>query len=153
MPLSIVHGDITNISADAIVNAGNSALRQGGGVCGAIFAAAGARELSAACDRIGHCAVGEAVATSGFRLPAKYILHTVGPLWRGGDSGEEALLRSCYRNCLRLADSMRLTSIAFPLISSGIFGYPKEQALSVAVSEIESYLRTGNLQVYLVLFP
>ena len=153
LPYAIVHRDITQMATDAIVNAGNSALRQGGGVCGAIFAAAGARELAAACDKIGHCAVGEAVATDGFRLPAKYILHTVGPLWRGGDSGEEELLRSCYRNCLRLADSMRLKSIAFPLISSGIFGYPKDQAFSVAMSEIESYLKTGNLQVYLVLFP
>ncbi len=153
MPLSIVHGDITKITADAIVNAGNSALRQGGGVCGAIFAAAGARELAAACDRIGHCAVGEAVATEGFRLPAKYIFHTVGPLWRGGESGEEAQLRACYRNCLKLAESMRLNSVAFPLISSGIFGYPKEQAYDVAVSEIERYLETSKLQVSLVLYP
>ena len=127
MPLQIIHGDITKLSADAIVNAANSALRQGGGVCGAIFAAAGERELAAACDKIGHCAVGEAVATEAFRLNAKTILHTVGPVWRGGESGEEALLRACYRNCLMLAESMRFQSIAFPLISSGIFGYQRSR--------------------------
>ncbi len=153
MPLQIIHGDITKLSADAIVNAANSALQQGGGACGAIFAAAGERELAAACDRIGHCAVGEAVATEAFRLNAKAILHTVGPVWRGGESGEEAQLRACYRNCLRLAESMQLKSIAFPLISSGIFGYPKEQAYDVAVSEIERYLETSKLQIYLVLYP
>ena len=153
MPLQIIHGDITKLSADAIVNAANSALRQGGGVCGAIFAAAGERELAAACDKIGHCAVGEAVATEAFRLNAKAIVHTVGPVWRGGESGEEAQLRACYRNCLILAESMQLQSIAFPLISSGIFGYPKEQAYDVAVSEIERYLKTSRLQVYLVLYP
>jgi len=138
---------------DAIVNAANSSLRQGGGVCGAIFAAAGERELATACEAIGQCAVGEAVVTSGFRLPAKYILHTVGPVWRGGGFGEEAQLRACYRNCLRLAESMRLKSVAFPLISIGIFGYPKEQALLVAVSEIESCLQTRDMQVNLVLYP
>jgi len=153
LPLQIIHGDITKITADAIVNAANSALRQGGGVCGAIFAAAGERELAAACDKIRHCAVGEAVATEAFRLNAKAILHTVGPVWRGGESGEEAQLRACYRNCLQLAESMHLNSVAFPLISSGIFGYPKEQAYDVAVSEIERYLQTSPLQVYLVLYP
>lgn len=153
MSLSIIHGDITKISADAIVNAANTALRQGGGVCGAIFAAAGERELAAACEKIGRCAVGEAVATEAFRLNAKTILHTVGPVWRGGKSGEEAQLRACYRNCLRLAESMQLQTVAFPLISSGIFGYPKEQAYNVAVSEIERYLETSKLQVYLVLYP
>ena len=152
MPLQIIHGDITNVTADAIVNAANSALQQGGGVCGAIFAAAGERELAAACDKIGHCAVGEAVATEAFRLNAKTILHTVGPVWRGGESGEEALLRACYRNCLMLAESMRFQSIAFPLISSGIFGYPKEQAFSVAVSEIGAFLTRHEMQVFLVLY-
>ena len=152
MPLSIVHGDITKVSTDAIVNAGNTALRPGGGVCGAIFAAAGERELAAACEKIGHCAVGEAVATSGFRLPAKHILHTVGPVWRGGASDEEEQLRACYRNCLRLASSMQLKSIAFPLISSGIFGYPKEQAFTIAVSEIGLYLSNCEMNILLVLY-
>jgi O-acetyl-ADP-ribose deacetylase (regulator of RNase III) len=153
LPLSILHGDITKVSADAIVNAANSALQQGGGVCGAIFAAAGERELAAACSKIGHCAVGEAVATEAFRLNAKHIFHTVGPLWRGGESGEEEQLRACYRNCLKLAESMQLKSVAFPLISSGIFGYPKEQAFSVAVSEIGRYLLNAEINVFLVIYP
>ena len=153
MPLSIVRGDITLLHVDAIVNAANTALLEGGGVCGAIFAAAGARELSAACSQIGRCAVGEAVATGAFRLPAKTILHTVGPVWRGGDFGEETQLRACYRNSLLLAKSLGLTSVAFPLISSGIFGYPKEQAYAVAVSEIEAFLKENGMQVFLVLFP
>lgn len=153
MPLSIVHGDITKMATDAIVNAANTALRIGGGVCGAIFAAAGEAELSAACERIGFCAVGEAVVTGGFRLPARQIIHTVGPVWRGGVNGEESMLRASYRNSLSLADSLKLESIAFPLISSGIFGYPKEQALSVAVTEIESFLQKHDLQVSLVLYP
>jgi O-acetyl-ADP-ribose deacetylase (regulator of RNase III) len=153
LSLQIIHGDITKFSVDAIVNAANSALQQGGGVCGAIFAAAGARELAAACNQIGHCAVGEAVATSGFRLPAKHIFHTVGPVWRGGESGEEEQLRACYRNCLKLAESMQLKSVAFPLISSGIFGYPKQQAFSVAVSEIGRYLFHAEIDVFLVIYP
>ena len=153
MPLQIVRNDITKMKVDAIVNAANTDLMMGGGVCGAIFAAAGERELAAACDKIGHCAVGEAVATEAFRLNAKAIVHTVGPVWRGGGSGEEAQLRACYRNCLILAESMQQKSVAFPLISSGIFGYPKEQAYDVAVSEIERYLETSPLQVYLVLYP
>ena len=152
LPLSIFHGDITRVSADAIVNAANSALQQGGGVCGAIFAAAGERELAAACNKIGCCAVGEAVATEAFRLNAKHIFHMVGPVWRGGNSGEEELLRACYRNCLKLARSMQLKSIAFPLISSGIFGYPKEQAFSIAVSEIGRYLLNDEMNVLLVLY-
>jgi len=152
LPLQIIHGDITKLSADAIVNAANATLQQGGGVCGAIFAAAGERELAAACDRIGHCAVGEAVATDAFRLNAKAILHTLGPVWRGGESGEEIQLRACYRNCLQLAGSMHLNSVAFPLISSGIFGYPKEQAFSVAVSEISAFLSRQEMNVFLVLY-
>jgi len=153
MPLTIVQGDITRFAADAVVNAANSDLRQGGGVCGAIFAAAGEWEMRAACTKIGHCAVGEAVVTGGFRLPAAHVIHTVGPIWQGGDQGEEELLRACYRNSLALAKSLSLTSVAFPLISGGIFGYPKEQAYSVAVSEIGRFLETHELEVFLVLFP
>lgn len=153
MSFQAVHGDITTFAADAIVNAANNALLQGGGVCGAIFAAAGARELSAACAEIGYCATGEAVATGGFRLPAKYVIHTVGPVWRGGESGEERLLRACYRNSLALAKSLQIKSIAFPLISGGIFGYPKERATAVAISEIGKFLETNEMDVSLVLYP
>jgi O-acetyl-ADP-ribose deacetylase (regulator of RNase III) len=152
MPFRIVRGDITKMRTDAVVNAANSALCQGGGVCGAIFAAAGALELRRACDQIGYCETGEAVITGGFRLPAKYIIHTVGPLWRGGNSGEEELLRSCYRKSLVLAKQNGLKSVAFPLISAGIFGYPKAQAAAVAVSEIQAVLRENEMDVVLVAF-
>lgn len=152
MPLEIVQNDITKMEADAIVNAANSALQMGGGVCGAIFRAAGAEQLQTACDEIGYCPTGKAVFTDGFRLPAKYIIHTVGPVWRGGSNDEEQMLRSCYRNSLELATSLECSSIAFPLISAGIYGYPKEQALKTAVSEIERFLEKQELQVYMVLF-
>lgn len=152
MPLEIVRNDITKMEADAIVNAANSALQMGGGVCGAIFRAAGAEQLQTACDEIGYCPTGKAVFTDGFRLPAKYIIHTVGPVWRGGTNDEEQMLRSCYRNSLELATSLECSSIAFPLISAGIYGYPKEQALKTAVSEIERFLEKQELQVYMVLF-
>jgi O-acetyl-ADP-ribose deacetylase (regulator of RNase III) len=153
MPFTTIHGDITTQHVDAIVNAANNALLQGGGVCGAIFRAAGERELAEACARIGRCDTGEAVVTEGFRLPAKYVIHTVGPVWRGGGAGEEAMLRACYRNSLALARSLGLSSIAFPLISSGIFGYPREQALSVAESEISAFLETNEMEVLLVRYP
>ena len=152
MPLEIVRNNIAKMEADAIVNAANSALQMGGGVCGAIFRAAGAKQLQQACDEIGYCPTGKAVFTDGFRLPSKYIIHTVGPVWRGGSNDEEQLLRACYRNSLELAISLKCRSIAFPLISSGIYGYPKEQALKTAVSEIEQFLENQELQVYMVLF-
>lgn len=152
MPLEIVYGDITMIDADAIVNAANSELQMGGGVCGAIFRAAGAEELQHACDEIGYCPVGKAVFTDSFRLPSQYIIHTVGPVWRGGDQGEEDLLRACYRNSLELALSLDCASIAFPLISAGIYGYPKEQAKQVAISEIEKFLQENEMLVFLALF-
>lgn len=152
VPLEIVQNDITKMETDAIVNAANSALQMGGGVCGAIFRAAGAEQLQQACDEIGYCPTGKAVFTEGFRLQAKYIIHTVGPVWQGGAHEEEKLLRSCYRNSLALATSLDCKSIAFPLISSGIYGYPKEQALETAVSEIEQFLETQELLVYMVLF-
>lgn len=137
---------------DAIVNAANSGLLRGGGVCGAIFAAAGAAELQNACARIGYCDTGEAVITEGFRLPAQYVIHTVGPVWRGGMQNEEALLRSCYIKSLELAKAHGLRSIAFPLISSGIFGYPRKEAVAVAISAIEGFLSKNEMDVYLVLF-
>ncbi|TAA72743.1 macro domain-containing protein [Planococcus salinarum] len=152
MPLQIVRHDITEIKTDAIVNAANSSLKMGGGVCGAIFNAAGPRELQQACDRIGHCAVGEAVHTDAFGLDAKFIIHTVGPVWEGGFNNEEDLLRNCYRNSLELAHELGCESIAFPLISTGIFGYPKEPALRIAISEIEAFLLKREMQVYLVVF-
>ena len=152
MPFQIVRNDITKMTVDAIVNAANEALLQGGGVCGAIFAAAGAEKLQAACDAIGGCKVGHAVRTPGFDLPAKNIIHTVGPIWHGGTSGEEQLLKNCYSNSLLLAKQLDCTSIAFPLISSGIFGYPKENALQIAVSMISDFLLHNDMLVYLVVY-
>jgi O-acetyl-ADP-ribose deacetylase (regulator of RNase III) len=127
MPLRIIRDDITRVKADAIVNAANSRLLAGGGVCGAIFAAAGETELSQACQAIGHCPTGQAVITPGFQLPAKFIIHAVGPVWLGGRHGERELLASCYRASLELALAHRLRSIAFPLISTGIYGYRKRR--------------------------
>ena len=114
MPLEIVHGDITKMSVDAVVNAANTKLKMGGGVCGAIFSAAGAEKLQAECDSIGECKVGEAVITSAYDLPAKYIIHTVGPIWRGGDHNEAKVLRSCYLNSLSLAKKQTANLLLFP---------------------------------------
>ncbi len=153
MPLSLIRQDITKLSVDAIVNAANEGLRAGGGVCGAIFAAAGHDELQRACDEIGHVDTGDAVATPGFALPARHIIHTAGPVWHGGTHGERELLASCYRSSLALACELGDTSIAFPLISSGIYGYPPAEALSVAVGEIRSFLVDyPDLEVTLCLF-
>jgi O-acetyl-ADP-ribose deacetylase (regulator of RNase III) len=152
MPLEIIRNDITKMRVDAIVNAANSQLKQGGGVCGTIFNAAGADKLQAECDCIGHCDVGSAVITDGYSLPAKHVIHSVGPVWQGGTHNEEALLSSCYTNSLNLALELRLTSIAFPLISSGIFGYPKDEALRIAISAIGSFLLKHEMTVYLVVF-
>ena len=152
MPLGFVRQDITRMKVDAIVNAANTRLMNGGGVCGAIFHAAGALELASACAPLAPCGVGQAVATDGFALPARHIIHTVGPVWEGGIHGEEAQLRSCYANSLALAVKNRWQSVAFPLISSGVFGYPKEQAIQVAVSAIREFLLRHELLVYLVFF-
>jgi O-acetyl-ADP-ribose deacetylase len=152
MPLEIVRNDLTKMHVDVIVNAANSALQMGGGVCGAIFNAAGATDLQAACDEIGGCPVGEAVMTDGFRLPAKKIIHTVGPIWKGGTANEETLLKNCYKNALALAVAEGYESIAFPLISSGIYGYPREQAFQVAMSTISEFLLEHDIYVYLVVF-
>ena len=133
MQIEATRGDITAERVDAIVNAANSALRRGAGVCGAIFAAAGP-ELDVACDAIGHCATGDAVVTPGFRLPAQWVVHTVGPVWHGGEAGEPELLASCYRRSLAVAADAGATSIAFPAISTGIFGYPRRAAAEVAVA-------------------
>ena len=152
MPFSLVRNDIVNMRVDAIVNAANSSLAPGGGVCGAIFAAAGRTALDKACRAIGHCDVGSAVITPGFNLPARYVIHAVGPIWQGGTRGEAALLQSCYTRALHLAQENGCESIAFPLISSGIFGYPKPQALRVAINAIEEFLLKYEMQVYLVIF-
>lgn len=152
MPFTIVRNDITRMPVDAIVNAANSALAPGGGVCGAIFAAAGYEELNRACRKLGGCPTGQAVITPGFQLPAQYVIHTVGPVWQGGGHGEAGLLESCYRTSLQLAEKQGCRSVAFPLISSGIYGYPKREALEIAVSAIGAFLRDHELEVYLVVF-
>jgi O-acetyl-ADP-ribose deacetylase (regulator of RNase III) len=137
--IAVVTGDITRLDVDAIVNAANESLLPGGGVCGAIHRAAGP-ELEAECRRIGHCPTGEARITAGYRLPARHVIHTVGPVWQGGTRGEPALLTGCYRNSLALAQQHGLSSIAFPAISTGIFGYPLEAATAIAVAEARRWV-------------
>ena len=140
------------MKVDAIVNAANPNLQMGGGVCGAIFSAAGADRLQTACDNLAPIKIGDAVITQGFRLPAKYIIHTVGPVYHDGKHGEEELLRSCYKNSPDLAHKHGCRNIAFPLISSGIYGYPKEEAVTVATETIEAWLKKNKMDVSLVLF-
>jgi O-acetyl-ADP-ribose deacetylase len=130
--LAAIQGDITRETVDAIVNAANSGLTRGGGVCGAIFAAAGP-DLDAACADLGGCPTGDARATPGFRLPARWIIHAVGPVWHGGDAGEPDQLASAYRRSLAVADELGARSVAFPAISTGIFGYPLDAATTIAV--------------------
>lgn len=151
MPFNIIRADITTLNTDAIVNAANSKLKQGGGVCGAIFSAAGPIELKKACNKIGHCPTGQAVITEGFNLNAKFIIHTVGPIY-GVDTNAEKLLYSCYESSLALAKEQGLNSIAFPLISSGIYGYPKREALRIAQSAIKDFLSDNDMDVYLVVY-
>ncbi len=153
MPFTIVRQDITKMHVDAIVNAANTELAVGGGVCGAIFQAAGSNSLQAACRKLAPIQTGEAAITRGFNLPAKYIIHAAGPVYSHWDPRQsERLLRSAYTASLNLALKHKCTSIAFPLISSGIYGYPKEEALQVATSAIGNFLEQYDMDIYLAVF-
>ena len=153
MPFTIVRQDITKMKVDAIVNAANTDLQMGGGVCGAIFKAAGAAQLQAACDKLAPIKTGEAVITSGFDLPAKFVIHAAGPVYRYQNAEQsEKLLRSAYMESLRLAIENNCESIAFPLISSGIYGYPKDEALQVATATIQDFLINNDIDITLVVF-
>ena len=152
MPFQILHNDITNMETDAIVNAANSNLLAGGGVCGSIFSSAGKDELQKECEKIGSCPVGHAVITNGYNLKSKYIIHAVGPIYKDGNSNEAKYLKSAYESSLKLAKDYNLKSIAFPLISSGIYGYPKEEALNIAISTIKEFLENNDMDIYLVVF-
>ena len=153
MPLKIIQKDITKIKVDGIVNAANTNLKMGGGVCGAIFSAAGADKLQEDCDKLAPIKTGEALITKGYNLPAKYIIHTAGPIFdENNKEKSEKLLRASYKNSLELALEHNLESLAFPLISSGIYGYPKKEAYKVATSEIKEFLKDNDLTVYLIIF-
>ena len=153
MPFNIVRQDITKMKVDAIVNAANTDLQMGGGVCGAIFKAAGAAKLQAACDKLAPIKTGEAVITPGFDLPAKFVIHAAGPVYRYQNAEQsEKLLRSAYIESLRLAIENKCESIAFPLISSGIYGYPKDEALKVATPAIQDFLVNNDIDITLVVF-
>ncbi len=151
--IKIVQGDITKIPTEAIVNAANRTLLGGGGVDGAIHEAAGP-ELLLECKTLGGCEIGEAKITKGYNLPAQYVIHTVGPVWRDGGNNEKNLLRSCYRNCLGLALKNNIKSIAFPAISTGVYAFPKEKAAKIAVKEVRNFLANDRKidEIIFVLF-
>ena len=151
MPFYIIRQDITKIKCDAIINAANATLLGGGGVDGCIHRAAGP-DLLRECVALGGCRTGEAKATRGYLLPAKYVIHTVGPVWCGGKSGEEELLRSCYRNSFRIAERLGCETLAMPIVSSGAFGYPRAAALRIAVESVREFLIDHEMTVYLTVF-
>ena len=148
--LLLVKGDITRMRVDAIVNPANRTLLGGGGVDGAIHRAAGPRLLEE-CRALGGCETGEARITRGYDLPARYVIHTVGPVWRGGGHGEDELLASCYRRSLELAAEHRLETVAFPAISTGVYGFPRDRAARIAVREVDSYLSEHDLPRQVIL--
>lgn len=153
MPFTIIRQDITRMQVDAIVNAANTDLAMGGGVCGAIFKAAGPAELQAACNKVAPIKTGGAAITPGFNLPVKFVIHAAGPVYRHWNAKQnEQLLRSAYTESLKLAHKHKCESIAFPLISSGIYGYPKDEALQVATAAIKDFLADHDMDVYLVIF-
>jgi O-acetyl-ADP-ribose deacetylase (regulator of RNase III) len=142
--ISVIQGDITQLAVDAIANAANSSLLGGGGVDGAIHAAAG-RQLREECKTLGGCATGEAKITKGYNLPARHVIHTVGPIWYGGKAGEDELLARCYRNTLAVAERHGLRSVALPSISTGAFGFPVERACRIALAEIKAFLEQSSM--------
>lgn len=151
--IAVYHGNITKMGVDAIVNAANPSLLGGGGVDGAIHAAAGP-ELLAECRELNGCAIGEAKITGGYRLPAPFVIHTVGPIWQGGGAGERRMLACCYYNALRLVSEYQLTTVAFPAISTGAYGFPKPEAAAIAIKTVADYLATDQMifKVYFVAF-
>ena len=151
MPLKIIEADITELKCDAIVNAANSSLLGGGGVDGAIHRAAGP-ELLEECIMLNGCDTGDAKVTKGYHLPAKYVIHTVGPIYEDGKHGEEELLVSCYKKSLTLATENDCKSVAFPIVSGGIYGYPPAEALKVAVETIKEYIAEKDIEAYVVVF-